>query len=266
MIRYSAGRMAAIDVYRALWRRRYLIIVLTAVITGIAWYLASKQTKMYRATTLVRIQQSITDPTQAYGALAVGEQLAQTYAQIVTAQSIQQRIYNELTGKVGRSDVNISASPVQNLALLHISDTSSDPNRAALVANQAPVALRRSIAGTQSNIKDQIVTINRADVPTAPVSPHPKQTALLALLVGLVFNGGLALVIEFLSDRLPDVEEIEKTVGKPVLGTIPALRFASAKVEPLDPDRTGWLTQQIPAAPPDELGVVREARQEGGIG
>jgi succinoglycan biosynthesis transport protein ExoP len=257
--------MAAIDFYRALWRRRYMIVALTAVITGIAWFLASREAKTYEATTMIRIEQTITDPTQAGSALAVGQQLAQTYAQIVTAQSIQAQIYKALGGKIPASQINISASPVQNLALLHISNTSRSPRDAALVANEAPAVLRKFIAGRQSAIKDQIITINRAEVPSSPISPRPKRTALLALLIGLVFNGGLALVIEFFSDRLPDVEEIERAVGKPVLGTIPALRFAATGRKRQAADDEVW-ADALPPPASNEVVVIHEVPQENRIG
>ena len=57
---------------------------------------------------------------------------------------------------------------------------------------------------------------------------------MLAFLVALIFNGSVALLIEFLSDRLPEIDDIESTVGKPVLGVVPQLAFRSAVVEQLD--------------------------------
>jgi capsular polysaccharide biosynthesis protein len=256
------------DVYRALWRRRYMILALTAIATVFAYYLSSTQTKNYRASTLVRIQQKAADPGEAYTSLAVGEQLAKTYAQIVSTSSLRERVGQALGGGLSARDVNISAAPVQDLALLHIYATSHDPRIAAMVANAAPGVLRSFIAQTQT-INDQIVTINRAGVPNSPVSPRPLRTAVVAFLAVLIFNCGLALLLEFFRDRLPDLEELESAVGKPVLGTIPVLSFKAMTVDQGVSDRERRrVTRPSPPTTESASAIRRPGRKQGveGIG
>jgi polysaccharide biosynthesis transport protein len=224
--------MAATDLYRALWRRRYMIVVLTALITITAWYRASAQPRVYKASALVRIQQKITDPTQAGSAIGVAQHLAMTYAQIVGAYSIGNRVYRQLDGRVPRDEITIVGEPVQDLELLYISATAHDPREAAEVANAAPVVLRKFISET-GTLNDQIVTINPAGIPVKPTSPHPTRVAILAFLVGLVINGAFALLLEFLADRLPDLDEIEGVLGKPVLATVPKVTLQPGNVEEL---------------------------------
>ena len=219
---YAPRAMAAPDLYRTLWRHRYLILVLTVVATATAWFSASAEPKVYKATTLVRIEQTISDPTQAGNALGVAQHLAQTYAQIVSTHAIGDGVFTQLNGRVPRDAIDIKGTPVQDLELLYISATSQNPTGAAAVANAAPVVLRR-VAAESGSIREQIVTINPAGVPTTPVSPHPKRLAILAFLIALVLNGALALVIEFLSDRLPDIDDLEAALGKPVLASVPKL-------------------------------------------
>ena len=233
VLSYASRAMAAIDLYRALWRRRYMIVLLTALITVTAWARSSSEPKTYKATVLIRVQQAIKDPTQAGNAIGVSQHLALTYAQIVGAYSIGNRVYRVLDGRVPRYDITTVGEPVQDLELLFISATAHDPREAAEVANAAPVALRKFIAETGGRLKDQIVTINPAGVPTKPISPHPTRVAILALLIGLVLNGAFALLLEFLADRLPDLDELEAALGKPVLATVPKVALQPGNVEEL---------------------------------
>jgi len=246
--------MEVFDIYRALWRRRYLIVILSVLMTAAAWAVSSSQTKVYKASALIRVQQRITDPTQAGSALSVSQHLAQTYAQIVSTYSIDQRIYRQLDGRVPQDEIHVQAQPVQDLELLWISATSTSPEHAAAVANAAPDALRSFISET-GTLRDQIVSVDKAGVPGTAISPRPVRTAVLALLVALVFNGTLALLLEFLSDRLPEIDELDASLGKPVLGTVPQLTFRSPVVDQIGHVNQGpragrSLTTPAPASAP----------------
>ena len=49
--------------------------------------------KVYQATSLVRIQQRVANPTEAFGALQTGQLLAETYAKIVETDTVRRRIF-----------------------------------------------------------------------------------------------------------------------------------------------------------------------------
>jgi capsular polysaccharide biosynthesis protein len=105
-----------------------------------------------------------------------------------------------------------------------ITARSPSPERAAQVANAAPKALQAFIR--QSSTKaDRVITVERASVPANPAFPRLKLNLALALLLGLIFNGALALLIEVLGDRVHDADEVERLTGQPILTTVPNLHF-----------------------------------------
>jgi polysaccharide biosynthesis transport protein len=67
--------------------------------------------------------------------------------------------------------------------------------------------------------------------PSGPSGPNVKLAMVLGLIVGLIAGLGLAFLFENLSTRMEATEEIERTSGLPVLGTIPVA--ASAAGAPL---------------------------------
>jgi capsular polysaccharide biosynthesis protein len=216
--------MATVDVYRTLWRHRFFIVGMTALIGGVALFVTSLQPKIYEATALVRVQQKITTAGDAFGSLEVGTRLAQTYAKIVTTRALQQRVAASLAGKVEPADISIGSAPVSDVELLQVSARSESPRSAALVANAATVALRSFIADT-GTLRDQVIVVDPASVPSTPVSPRMKLTVALALLLGLILNGALVLLAGYLADPLPEQAEMEAVFGVPVLASIPRLSF-----------------------------------------
>jgi capsular polysaccharide biosynthesis protein len=226
--------MTSADLYRALWRRKLLIGLLTAGCVGVTLFVSLSQTPVYEAETLIRIQQRIDDSSQAFESLEASQRLAETYAEIIETGALADRVERLARGAPGVtvSQEALSARPVEDLELLTISARNSDPRLAGLVANAVPDALRNFIRET-GTLRDSIVTVAPATTPTSPSSPNLPLNLALALLLGLVVNAAIALLVELLADRLPDVEELEDSLGLPVLATVPALDFPRSPRRPL---------------------------------
>jgi capsular polysaccharide biosynthesis protein len=220
-----------LEFYGALWRHKIFISALTAVFVLSALALTLREQKIYQASSLVRVQQLISDPGQALGVLAASAQLAQTYGRIVETSTIAQKIATDSRGQLALTDVDghISGSPVQGLDMLTISARSPDPLTAEKIANAAPHALEAFIRQT-GTLRDQVTVVQRADLPKSPASPNVKLNLALALLLGLIFNAALALAIDLISDRIGDADDFEKLTGIPVLASIPTLKFMDAEL------------------------------------
>ncbi len=81
--------------------------------------------------------------------------------------------------------------------------------------------------------------IETAQVPTAPVRPKRVQSVIFACLIGLFVGLCLALLQEFLDDRINTVADADRVLQLPSLGHVPALTAADAHLLPqmkgLDP-------------------------------
>jgi capsular polysaccharide biosynthesis protein len=204
--------------------------VLTAFCVGATWYFTSRQAKTYQARTLVRIQQQ--GSSDASNALDVSQRLTQTYAQIIDSGALTDRARLAVAAAKPSHRVSLSglsAQPVQDTELMWISARSRDRRDAAAVADAAPATLRSFMRETGRQ-NEQVVTVKATTVPTSPVSPQLKLNLTLALLLGLIFNGALALLIDLIRDRLPEPDELGASLGYPVLATIPLLHRRSRPV------------------------------------
>ena len=213
------------DVYRTLWRHKLFVILITVVVLGAAFLLTSRQTKLYTASSLVRVQQTVQREDEVFGALLTGERLARTYEHIVETDSVSDLVKDELRGRVSTTSMAITASQLSNLELLRISVTDPDPEVAEVAANTVPVVLGRFIART-GTFRDTITVVERASEPSFPSSPNVRLNVAIALMLGLILGGALALLKESIADRIGSVEELEKVTRQPVIAMIPNLKFA----------------------------------------
>jgi polysaccharide biosynthesis transport protein len=65
--------------------------------------------------------------------------------------------------------------------------------------------------------------VERALPPGSPVRPHRTTNLAMALALGLLLGCSLAFLLESLDDRITTPEEIDRLLGLPVLGYIPAI-------------------------------------------
>jgi capsular polysaccharide biosynthesis protein len=214
------------ELYRVLWRRKLLVCVTVVAVLGAAVYYTRQEPKTYAAHSLVRVQQKITNVGDAFGALQTGGRLAQTYATIAGTSTIAEDVAELLAGRVPADTIpgSISGSQIADLDLLSITATASTPQRAQLIANAAPTALRQFITRT-GTLRDEVVTVEPAALPRAPSSPSLKLNVMAAFVLGLVLAGGLSLLVELVGDRPHGPEELETLTRTPVLGSIAKLEL-----------------------------------------
>ena len=232
------------EVYRTLWRHRLLMLLTTALVVVAAFVLTERATKLYTASSLVRVQQDVRNAEEAFGALLTGERLARTYERIAETDAVGDLVKSELPRSVSDSAVVIDAAQLSNLELLELSVTNESPRVAAQVANAVPGALASFIERTGS-FRDTITVVERASAPSEPSSPNLRLNLMLAFILGLILAAGLALIRESLSDRIEDIEELEKTTGHPVIAVIPNLKFQPV---PTARPRGGAQVEELPVA------------------
>jgi receptor protein-tyrosine kinase len=244
--------VSVVDVYRSLWRHKLLLVLLTACLGASAWYVSSTRPPVYEATALVRIQQSIDNPAEAFGALQTAGRLARTYAHIATTLAVAENVEEALGGRVPIEDIagSIEAEQVEDIDLLAISVTNRDPARALAVADQAPAALQRFVEETGTT-DDRIVTVQRPSLPEQPVSPRPLLALSLALVLGAILNGALLVAFDLRSDRALTPAELERLTRRPVIATVPNLALVT---------RDELALVQTPNGQLDDLDLRRAAR------
>ena len=69
---------------------------------------------------------------------------------------------------------------------------------------------------------DNIHILSKAEVTDgqAPIKPQPLLNIAIAMVVGLMAGVGLAFLLEYLDNTVKNEQDVEKTLGLPLLGVI----------------------------------------------
>ncbi len=76
----------------------------------------------------------------------------------------------------------------------------------------------------QAQNTPNVVQVEPAKTPSAPISPKPVQSALLYAAVGLVVTAGIAFLIEYLDDTVKTPDDVKNNFGLPVVGLVADLK------------------------------------------
>lgn len=116
---------------------------------------------------------------------------------------------------------NIERKPILEQELGRL-DQEVETNRAiyqAFLESKTSAQITEAIQST--NLGLQISIIEKAEKPFVPVEPNKLKIILISLIFGAACGLGAVLVTEYADDSFRTVEEIQRILGKPVLGTIP---------------------------------------------
>lgn len=134
-----------------LWHWSWLLILFAVIAGGGAYYYSSLQTPQYQARALAMI--NVAPSSQEYMSIYYGQQLAESYSQIMVTHPVQEAVaarlgLESLTG-------SIKVSPIENTQLMDVIVTDTDPIRAALIANTLIEVFSEQIQADQASRYDE---------------------------------------------------------------------------------------------------------------
>jgi capsular exopolysaccharide synthesis family protein len=146
-------------------------------------------------------------------AIADAIQISTTLSQ-KTAEAKQK--VEDLENEVARATVNhASAAELQGIRVQRDA-AQTDYIIYQQRAGQAAIDASVATGGVQVLVK--------APIPKAQISPKPRQSAALAVALGMLLGIVAAIALDFLDDSVKSVEEVERIVRPlPILGAIPAI-------------------------------------------
>lgn len=211
-----------IDSLRKRWKMIVLITILFTLASGLISFFVIKPE--YKATTKLFIGKQESN-NQDYNSndVMMYQKLLSTYAEVIKTDDLISKALTK--SHIDRQAISVLGklvvTPRADTQILEISYEDTDPYTAKNVVTSVTDEF---IKYSKTLIKNgNVQIIQKAQVPEAPVSPNKKLNIAIAFIVGLMVSIGLALILEFMDNTFKTKEELEKTIGLPVIGVIPEL-------------------------------------------
>jgi len=134
--------------------------------------------------------------------------------QLSSVLSLYQQIYTNLV--VLKTPAESGTTTATSAQLTQLQTTLNLYQQIYLSSINSLEALRLSRAQNTPNV----VQVEKAQIPSVPISPKPGQTTLLAGMIGLIVTIGAALLVEYLDDTIKTPDEVKEILHLPVIGLV----------------------------------------------
>lgn len=120
------------------------------------------------------------------------------------------------------SGYSIGVDSSTTTRVIELSVTGPDAQSTAIIAN----ALAEDVSKVAQEVMKvkSVNVIDEAQTPVSPSGPNRLLYTAIAFLVGLFVAVAIAVLADMLNTRARDAEDVEKMLGVPVIGRIPAMK------------------------------------------
>lgn len=195
-------------------------ILLAAILCGVLCgvYVRAMVKPVYQAVSKLYIAGSET--TISLSDLQLGSNLAKDYQEVFKIWHIYEMVEEKLDLNYSYSKMSgmVSVSNPDGTHLLYIKVNSHDPEEAMLMADAYAEVVQDFIANKMELRKPQL--LEKAQYPTAPVSPDIKKSIVSGFAAGGFAAAALIVFLFLLDDKIRTSEDIEKATDLAVLGII----------------------------------------------
>lgn len=209
---------------KKLWQKKFMISLMAIFVASLALSVSLFLLKpVYTSTTKIYVVNQKDNASITTQDLQAGDYLVKDYREILTSKDVLSTVVEqaglEMTAEALLAKISVSVPT--NTRIISISVRDLDPSEATRLANTIREVGAEKIK--QITKVDEVTTLENAEEPTSPSSPNIKRNTILGGLIGGFLATVLVLVRELLDDRVKRPEDVEETLGLPLLGIVPEM-------------------------------------------
>lgn len=214
-----------IDVFallKKLWNRKFLILFVALLFGFVALFVSVFIIpKTYTSSTRVYVVNNSTNNSINYQDIQAGTDLVNDYKEIIQSQDVLDDVVSKEKLDISSAELSkkISVQVPTDTRLITISVKDKSAQEASRLANAVREVAIQKIKDV-TKVED-VTTAETAKVPSSPTSPSIKKNLVLGVVAGGFIVVVTLIIFEALDDRIKTSEDIEKALGRTLLGVVP---------------------------------------------
>lgn len=214
-------------------RKFWLLILGLTVLGGVGGYLvsASATPQFQSSASLYFTLSQGTSGTDLNQGSAYTQNQMLSFAQIATSSRVLERVIDDLDLSTSPRELarSIVITIPQDTAILRVTATSPDPERAADLANSVSQELAAVVQDVAAEGEAMISgsVIDDAVPPTVQTSPNKTRDAMLAAALGFLAGVLVALILAVADTRVRNEAAVARVTNLPVLGEVTRVKRGS---------------------------------------
>ena len=206
-------------------QRIYIIIiaVLVCLICGITYTVFLKEPLFKSDVNVIVVSKEKENVSALQSEITANQKLAATYRELVESRRIVKQVIKNLDLKYSVRELQdmISVENVNETEIIKITVNSKSAMEAKMIANETAEIFEKEIVNIYN--LENVSIIDKAELASNPYNVNLIKDSVIYIALGLVLSCGIIFVIYYFDNTIKSVEQIEKHLGIPVIGTVPSV-------------------------------------------
>ena len=211
-----------VELFDYFFRRAYIIIITALVfLVGGLTYTVFLKEPLYKSDVNVILVSKNSQSSSLQSEIAANQKLAATYRELVTSRSVLNEVIEDLdlTYTVSQLQKMISVQNVNETEIIKITVSSSKPKEAKEIANIIAVKIQDEVKDIYN--LENVSIIDKAVIAKEPYNINVVKESIIYIALGVVLSCGVIFVIYYFDNTIKSIDQVEKRLGIPVIGTVP---------------------------------------------
>jgi capsular exopolysaccharide synthesis family protein len=217
------------DYVRVLRRRWRVLVVVTLLGLALAAGVTAASEPVYQAQAKLFVSTQSDDEgvSSVYQGGLLAQQRVKSYVDLIQGRRVAERVVQRLELSTSPEDLRrqVDANAPLDTVLLKVSVRDASPSHAKRLADATADAFAEFVTeveqpedGGRPPVKVSVV--ERAEVPTSPMSPRPRLNLALGVILGAAAGIGGAIAREMLDSSVGGGAALAEITGVPLLGSV----------------------------------------------
>jgi capsular polysaccharide biosynthesis protein len=218
------------DIFVLIVRKWWILLICMLLFGGTAYaYSIYYLVPVYQAQTTLYVGKNAAEESISTNDIYLGSYLINDYREIAKSRIVASAVISELGLNMDPNSLmeRIKVSQKEDTRVVQLSINDTDPQIAMVLTNKVAEVFQKTVTDIMKIENVQI--LDKAELPTYPVSPNKSMNLQIGILIGFVIALGIIFLTAFLDDTIKTAEDVKEYVDLPVIGTIPVFP-ASKKV------------------------------------